>query len=167
MAKNKLTPKQELFIKEYLVDLSPKNAAIRAGYSKNSADVIGVENLAKPSVALEIQKTMDKRSKRIEITADRVLEETARLAYSQMGSFAKWGSGGVKLKDSDKLTPEDMACISEVSETVTKDGGSIKFKLHDKGKMIELLGKHLSLFRDTVNVAGDITIKVALPDEND
>lgn len=69
-----MTPKQEAFIREYLVDLNATQAAIRAGYSKRSAHVIGHENLTKPKIAAAIEVAMEERSKRTEITTDYVLE---------------------------------------------------------------------------------------------
>ena len=70
---SKLTAKQEAFCKEYIIDLNATQAAIRAGYSPKTANVIGPENLAKPCIAENIQDSMDKRSKRVEIDADWVL----------------------------------------------------------------------------------------------
>lgn len=68
-----LTAKQNLFVKEYLVDLNATQAAIRAGYSEKTAHDIGCENLKKPNIAKAIQEAMDARSQRTEITADYVL----------------------------------------------------------------------------------------------
>lgn len=68
-----LTPKQQAFVREYLVDLNATQAAIRAGYSKKTAGVVGHENLNKPDIAKAIQIEMDKRAARTEITADYVL----------------------------------------------------------------------------------------------
>ena len=68
-----LTAKQQMFVKEYLVDLNATQAAIRAGYSKKTAEVQGHELLKKTLVAAAIQKQMDKRSKKIDITAEDVL----------------------------------------------------------------------------------------------
>lgn len=69
-----MTPKQKAFVREYLVDLNATQAAIRAGYSKRTAHVIGHENLKKPEIAAAIEVAMDQRTKRTEITADYVLE---------------------------------------------------------------------------------------------
>ncbi|WP_255551747.1 terminase small subunit [Erythrobacter crassostreae] len=69
-----MTPKQEAFVREYLVDLNATQAAIRAGYSKRTAHVIGHENLTKPEIAAAIEVAMNDRAKRTEITADYVLE---------------------------------------------------------------------------------------------
>lgn len=72
--KDKLTPKQELFVKEYLVELNATQAAIKAGYSKKTAEVIGFENLRKPKIQAAIQAAMDQRAERTEIKADDVLK---------------------------------------------------------------------------------------------
>jgi phage terminase small subunit len=73
MAEKKLTPKQAMFVKEYLVDLNATQAAIRAGYKEKTAAVIGAENLIKPKIKTEIDRAIDKRSERTEIKADDVL----------------------------------------------------------------------------------------------
>ena len=69
----KVTPKQERFVEEYLVDLSAKHAAIRAGYSAKTAKAIGCENLAKPDIAAAIAKAKAARSKRTAVSQDWVL----------------------------------------------------------------------------------------------
>jgi phage terminase small subunit len=74
MRKPKLTPKQEMFCKEYLIDLNATQAAIRAGYSLKTAQRIGSENLSKPLIAERIQELMNKRSEKVEISADWVLK---------------------------------------------------------------------------------------------
>lgn len=68
-----LTPKQERFVQEYIVDLNATQAAIRAGYSAKTADRIGPELLGKTCVSEAIQKAMKKREKRTEVTQDYVI----------------------------------------------------------------------------------------------
>lgn len=70
-----LTPKQQRFVEEYLIDLNATQAAIRAGYSKRTAFQIGTENLKKPYVAAAIAKVMEQRSKELSIDAKWVLIE--------------------------------------------------------------------------------------------
>jgi len=72
--KKQLTRKQEMFVKEYLIDLNATQAAIRAGYSKKTAEIIGFENLRKPNIADAIQIALDKRSEKTGITAEYVLQ---------------------------------------------------------------------------------------------
>jgi len=69
----KLTDKQKMFVKEYLIDLNATQAAIRAGYSESTAKEIGCENLTKPNIAEAIQEAMSERSEKVEITAEDVL----------------------------------------------------------------------------------------------
>lgn len=141
-----LTPLQKRFAEEYLIDLNATEAAVRAGYSKRSAGALGHNLLQKPDVAALIQELMDARSKRTEITADKVLQELARVAFSNMKDYAQWGTFGVALHDSENLKEDAARCVAEVSQTTSKDGGSIKFKLHDKVGALGKLGEHLKLF---------------------
>ncbi len=75
-----LTPKQQRFVEEYLVDLNATQAAIRAGYSEKTAYRTGADNLKKPQIAEEIDKAMKKRGNRTQHTADDVLVSLTRLA---------------------------------------------------------------------------------------
>ena len=70
---DKLTPKQSMFVIEYLKDLNATQAAIRAGYSEDTARAIGCENLTKPNIAAAIDKQMEYRAQRTLITADYIL----------------------------------------------------------------------------------------------
>ena len=82
-----LTPRQRRFCEEYLVDLNASAAARRAGYSIDSAYSIGQENLKKPEIAAEIQRQMEARSKRTEITADQVVTELGKIAFANMLNY--------------------------------------------------------------------------------
>jgi len=160
--KNKLTPKQSMFCKEYLIDLNATQAAIRAGYSEKTSGRIGQENLQKPVIQETIQKSMDKRSKKIEITSDRILEEVARVAYQNIQEF--YNEDGT-LKPLHEL-PEDVA-RTIASIEITEKAGSMKIggeeglrhvaeqlkkiKTYDKMKALELLGKYKNLFTDKID----------------
>jgi phage terminase small subunit len=75
-----VTPKQQLFVREYLVDLNATQAAIRAGYSAKTARSIGSELLTNPDIAAAVQAAADKRSAKAEITAQAVLQNIQRIA---------------------------------------------------------------------------------------
>jgi phage terminase small subunit len=149
-----LTHKQRAFVAEYLVDLNAAQAAIRAGYSEKTARKIGQENLTKPDIQAAISKAFEARIERTEITADRVLLEYARIAFSEMRQFAEWGPGGVTWKDSENLSEEAAACVAEVSETISEGGRTRRFKLHSKTSALSDLAKHLGLFGKDGNAAG-------------
>lgn len=141
-----LNKKQTRFVEEYIVDLNATQAAIRAGYSQKTAYRIGHDLLQKTSVSEAIQAAMAERSERTQITADGVLQELARLAFSDIRKVTTFGAAGVTIKESAEIDDATAAAISEVSETTTQFGGSRKVKLHDKVKALELAGRHLGLF---------------------
>ena len=77
-----------------------------------------------------------------------------------MKSYARWGPGGVRLKNSEELTEDEAAVVSELSENITENGGSLKFKLHDKKGALELLGRHLGIFNDKLKIDGAVPVKI-------
>ena len=146
-----LPPKQLLFVQAYLIDPNATKAYQKAYGGKASvAAVCGAKLLRNAKVAASVAAGQAKVAEKSGVTAERVLEELSRIAFSDMRQFAKWGSAGVQLNDSADLSDDEARCVSEVSETVTKEGGTIKFKLHDKVAALTLLGKHLGLFPDRV-----------------
>ena len=77
----KLTPKQRQFVDEYLIDLNATQAAIRAGYKAENADVTGPELLGKPWVSAAIQARKAARTKRTEVSQDDVIRELKAVAF--------------------------------------------------------------------------------------
>lgn len=69
-----LTPKQQAFVDNYLIDLNATQAAIRAGYSEKAAAATGYENLRKPEIAAAVQAAMQQRAEAAAVTAEMVLE---------------------------------------------------------------------------------------------
>ena len=158
-----MTPKQAMFVQEYLIDLNATRAAIAAGYSKKTAKQIGQENLTKPDVKKAIDEAISERGKRTEITQDRILRELARIAFADPRKIFDWGPGGVTLKDSASLSNDDAAAVAEVSQTITDSGGSTKGKMYDKQRALELLGRHLGMFVDKKQIELDATVNLFDP----
>lgn len=150
----KLTPKQQRFVEEYLVDLNATQAAIRAGYSPKTAGQIGEKLLKKAEIREALAERMKARQQRTEVTQDRVVKELAKIAFGDPRNVMTWGPSGVTLKASAELTDDEAAFVSEVSETTTEHGGSLKLKTNDKLKALELLGRHLGMFKEKVEVTG-------------
>jgi phage terminase small subunit len=156
-----LNARQVRFVEEYLIDLNATQAAIRAGYSARTAQEQGSRLLCNVMVSPAIAAAMEARSKRTQITADRVLEELAKIAFSDMRAFAKWGPDGVTLKESGELHGLDAACVAEVSESTSESGGSLRFKLHSKVEALRELGRHLKLFTDLEEVTHEYKLSDA------
>lgn len=159
-----LTPKQAAFVNEYLVDLNATQAAIRAGYSEASAEQQGSRLLSNGKVALHVQAALDARAERTQVTADMVAAELARIAFSDLRDVATWGADTLALIDSSELSEDAARSLREVVATTsqTEHGTTnrLHVKQHDKMKALELLGKHLGMFREKldVNVSGGLTL---------
>jgi len=156
----KLTEKQKRFIEEYLIDLNATQAAIRAGYSPNSARDIGSENLTKPDIRARIDEALAERSKRTGINADRVLREIARIAFVNAADVINFDSATI----AEGASTDDTAAISSVKvKTIpTKDGEGVEreIRLCDKLKALELCGKHLGMFKDNPEANVPVTVVI-------
>lgn len=137
-----LTEKQKLFVKEYLVDLNATQAAARAGYKDPN---IGRQLITKNNVSAAIQKAMKEREERLEVSQDRVIQELARIAFSDATAIARVTDGGrrVELTDTDQLTDNQRAAIAGIKEG--KFG--IEVKMYDKLGALTKLGEHLGIFK--------------------
>lgn len=159
----KLTAKQQRFCDEYLIDLNATQAAIRAGYKankKNTFEVIGYQLLQKTSVLEKIQQEMAKRSKRTGINQDRVIQELARIAFVNASDVIDPEDASVRTD----ATEDDLACIQSVKvKTMDGEKGSSierEVKLNDKMKALELLGKHLGMFKDKIELESDMELNI-------
>ena len=145
-----MSPKQKAFCEEYLIDLNATQAAIRAGYSKKTAQEQGARLLSNVIVSAYVRELMQKRSERTQIEADWVLKEVAAIAKANMREFAQFGQDGIVFKNSEDLTSEQTALVSELSQEVKEFKGvkttNIKFKLYPKDTALYNLMRHLGLF---------------------
>jgi len=166
----KLTPKQMRFVDEYLVDFNATQAAIRAGYKAKTAHVIGAENLRKPKIAEEIARRQKDLQKRTEVSQERVVKELARSAFADVTDYAYVMQAiierdGVKvpvesavIKETCDLTDDQRAAIASIKQ----GANGVEIKLHDKIKALELLGRHIGMFTDKLEVKGAIDIASVL-----
>lgn len=156
---NKLTRRQARFCEEYIIDLNATQAAIRAGMT-NAGSLIQL-----PQVRKRIQQLMDKRSKRTAITADKVLEELARVAFVDIREYYDDEGNLLPIKELSKdaaaaLSGAKSKRAGEVFETV-------EIKMNDKLRGLEMLGKHLKLFSDRVEHTGADGGPIEVETDND
>lgn len=160
-----LTPKQQRFCDEYLIDLNATQAAIRAGYSEKTAQEIGAENLSKPIIKAYISERQAERAKRTEITADRVLEEFAKIGFANVQDFVNGGNSVLELKG---LPSEKAAAVSAVKTTINEMSGAIttEIKFHNKVAALEMMGRHLGIFeKDNIQRKSEISAVIVSPAE--
>lgn len=161
MAKG-LTPKQELFVAEYLTDLNATRAAIAAGYSPKNADSWGAQLLSNSKVSAEIAKKHGKHLGKLEITAERVLAELARLAFYDPRKFFDTDGRLKPLDEIDDDTAMALAGMKTMHKVVGDENDGVlvftDYKLADKGLNLERLGRHLKLFTDKTELSGRLTL---------
>ena len=153
-----MTPKQQRFVAEYLIDLNGTQAAIRAGYSPRTAVKIGSENLLKPDIAREIQRAMDERSARTGVTAERVLREIAAIAFFDLRNAFNRDGSLRPISDMDDDTAAVVASL-DIIELLDGDGmptGRLKkIRFADKLGALTLLARHLGMLNDKLTLKGD------------
>jgi phage terminase small subunit len=149
-----LTEKQARFVSEYLIDLNATQAAIRAGYSADTAEQIGYQLLQKTSVADAIAAGSKKLTDKLNITADRVLGAIALVAFSDVRKM--FGPDGALLRPGawDEETAAAVAALDVV--TVSRGEGAVehiaKVKRADRLRALDMLARHLSLYNDKLEV---------------
>lgn len=175
-----LTEKQKRFANEYLIDLNATRAyreVYKSVKSDEVAKAAASRLLTNVNLSEYINKKMKAREIRTEISQDDVIKELAKIGFANLKDYLEYKT--VKtIVENDEKTGEpiidykqivdtidsknvDMSVIQEIS--IAKDG-TFKFKLYDKQKALELIGKHLNMFTDNIKIKGDenteITIKI-------
>lgn len=171
-----LTPKQAQFVREYLIDLSATQAAIRAGYSKKTAGAMGHELLKNPKIQSAIAAASQKRSEKTGLSAERVLLEIQRMAFWDPADLTEIArpaedldgvstSGAVVTIDGKVMVldgingPRDIKKLPEDIRRAIVGWGydrnqNFTLKLADKSKALDQLARHLSLYNDKLEVTG-------------
>ncbi len=173
----KLNERQERFCNEYLIDLNATQAAIRAGYKEKTAYSMGQRLLKNVEVQNYIQERKQDRVERTEITQDMVIRELALIAFSNAADYASIiekqavinteNGVAVSLFDEDgnpvmyrtvepvltaELTEDQKRALAVIKKG--KDGFEVK--PYDKVRALELLGKHLGMFTEKVEMSGQV-----------
>ncbi|EFI58741.1 MULTISPECIES: terminase small subunit [Comamonas] len=134
-----LTPKQERFVAEYLIDLNATQAAIRAGYSQKTAGQIGEQNLKKLEIAEAIKAAMEKRADRNSVTQDEVISGLRELRDMAMGKKPMRVTEILRVSGKP---PKTIELDVKVFEAAAAKGA------------LELLGKHIGMFKEKVELTG-------------
>jgi len=163
MAVAKLTPKQERFVEEYLIDLNATAAAIRAGYSARSADKIGSQLLGNPRVSARLAERMAELSRRTGVTQERIIRELARIAFLDPTNVVN--ADDATLRNDAKADDRAAIAAIRVRQIETEHGVTTEreIRFHDKNRALELLGKRFAMWVEKQEV--DLTGKVEIVDD--
>lgn len=159
----KLTKNQKIFCDEYLIDLNATRA-YKAAYKNVTKDETAAASssrlLRNVKVKAYVDKRMKAREKRTEVTQDKVLKELAKIGFANTADYVKIVISehegelihSVELEETDRLDKDKQAAIAGIKE----GRNGIEVKLNDKVKALELMGRHLGMFTDKVEVDGNI-----------
>lgn len=160
----KLTPKRAKFVKEYLIDLNQTHAAIRAGFSVDSAHTEGHRLLSDAEVKEAITIEQAKLSRRTEVTQEQVIRQLSLVAFSNLEDYTRL-EGQTRVLDLRACDRDKLAAIQELTEDTTGGSGDgerkqvlrTKFRLSDRVKALELLSRHLGMLHDKTEHSGEIS----------
>ena len=139
-----MTDKQARFCEEYMVDLNATQAAIRAGYSPASAKTVGPRLLENVGVQKLIAQLQAEQSRRTGVSTDRVVRELAKIAFVNAADLIDPKTASLK----SDASHDDLAAVQSV-KAFGEDGLEQEVKLADKLRALDLLGKHLGMYKDT------------------
>ena len=169
-ANGKLTEKQIRFCEEFLIDLNATQAAIRAGYSKKTAQQISSHMLLNVVVQKRIAKLRQRQSAKAVMTSKEVLEELSIIGRSSIEHYMRIDedTGSIIPKSYDQMPKDSVRAIQSIEENrIIKEDAKgdqvtvydkVKFKLHPKVKALEWLGKYHTLFEDKEQKQGEIVV---------
>ena len=154
-----LTAKQQRFCDEYLIDLNATQAAIRAGYSKKTARVIGQENLTKPAIRDYIEKRMAEKEKALIADQDEVMKYLTSVMRRELTESVVV----TLVEEKSTYEPDDEGKMRK--QTVKSEKPEIveiPARLADANKAAELLGKAYALFTDKLESDVDMELNITV-----
>lgn len=157
-----MTPKQQAFVDEYLIDLNATQAATRAGYSARTANEQGARLLANASVSAAIAAAKRVRSEKTAVDAAWLLSRLADEATADVADLYDETGNVRAVKDWPLIWRTGLVAGIEVESIGEGAGRLTKIKLSDRIKRLELIGKHIDVqaFKDKIEHSGAIALVV-------
>lgn len=159
------TPLQRQFVETYHSMRKPnKREAYEEVYAARgeTARVEAERTLRLPHVKKYLKKLQKKSEERAVKTAADIIAELEKVGFSNIGDYIEVTEGKITLKALAEMSDEQLAAISEISETTTQHGRAIKFKLYDKLKALKDLGLRYGIFPTKIEHTGEITLAQAV-----
>lgn len=161
-----ITDQQKLFCHEYMKDFNGTQAAIRAGYSKKTANEQAVRLLANISLQKYLETLKQKAANKNEELTERIKNELIKIGFSDIREYLDEDN---TIKDISQLPKELTACVESIKKSETKFGEgkstgtktSIQFKLHSKLDALEKLARYVGLYEaDNKQRGAVITVEI-------
>lgn len=151
-AKSTLTEKQKRFCKEYVIDLNATQAAIRAGYSKKTANVQGAQNLSKLNIQAVIQELQSKKAAKLDISQERVLTELCKIAFGDVRNYFDENGRIINISElGNDVTASIKSVTVQIDKTELRGESFVettvkKLESYDKLRALETINKMLGYF---------------------
>lgn len=146
-----INARHERFAREYIIDRNATQAAIRAGYTTKTAGQQGFRLLKNAEIQAAIADAEAERRERVGINADRVLLELAKIGFADIADYVDAAGASVAVKELDQISDDKRGAIASIKST--RDG--VEVKLADKLRALELIGKHIGMFRGDTDASSD------------
>lgn len=154
-----MTAKQQRFCDEFLIDMNATQAAVRAGYSKKTARVIGQENLLKPAIKEYIEKRMAEKEDALIAKQDEVMKYLTAVMRRELNEHVVV----TLVEEKSTYEPDDDGKMrKQTIKTETPEIVEIPARLADANKAAELLGKAYALFTDKIDSDVDMKLEVTI-----
>lgn len=165
MSDNRLTENQRIFVNEYLIDFNATRS-YRVAYpnckKEETINSAASRLLRNVKVSDYLDKRIKARERRIEVSQDRVVEELAKIAFASVTDYVtveekivgKHIGKHVVVKSTCDISRELLGAVASIKEGTN----GIEVKLHDKVRALEDLAKHLGMFKNEVNITGNVNI---------
>ena len=144
-----LSARRAAFLREYLISRNATQAAVKAGYSENTARQQGQRLLTNVDIREAIRQEDERALAAARVTREGIIGELARVGFFDLRKAAQWGKGGIELKESDELDADTSAAIQSVESKPVEFGTQLKIKAHDKLGALKELAKIAGLYPDT------------------
>jgi phage terminase small subunit len=153
----------ELFAQEYLTDLNAVQAAIRAGFAKSTAKKKAYQLVGNETVQARIAELKALRIERIVVTQDSIVEELARVGFSNIADMCSFTGRELVINDLSELTPAQRSAIAEIEcqPGTPEFPGKIKIKLHPKIAALNTLAEHLGMFNKDKDKTGGVVFNMS------
>ena len=162
----KLTPKQQRFVEEYMIDLNATQAAIRAGYSSRRAKEIGYENLTKPHLEIELEKRIASLNKKAQMKAEDVIQRLSDEANADLADLFDDNNSLKPINKWPKVFRTGLVTTVDVDQIKVhgvEAGITVKIRQSERIKRLELLGRHYGLFTGKLHTTGIVTLEHVFP----
>jgi len=171
-----LSARRQAFVREYLIDLNAAQAAVRAGYSARTARAQGARLLTNVDIAAAILSAMQARTERTQVTADRVIEELAVVAFSDLRNYRMGSDDPLSLRLDSRS--DAARAVSRIKRTrvrtrykkngrwVSETTDTVELRLWDKVSALRALMPHLGLTTERTE-SRDLTIEALIAEDDE